>query len=121
MPGGAAVARGVLLSRGFQGEEARAAPGGASDGARDRRQTGIGLPLPDVALGRDRDGENVGVFGRVGCADGNVEPYEFTDIDRTASLGMSFGGKLWGRPDDTIGIAGVANVASSTCSSNGVA
>jgi high affinity Mn2+ porin len=65
--------------------------------------------------------ENVGVFGRVGCADGNVEPYEFTDIDRTASLGMSFGGKLWGRPDDTIGIAGVANVASSTCSSNGVA
>jgi high affinity Mn2+ porin len=53
--------------------------------------------------------ENVGVFGRFGWADGNIEPYEFTDIDRTASLGMSLGGKLWSRPDDTIGIAGVAN------------
>jgi high affinity Mn2+ porin len=52
---------------------------------------------------------NVGVFGRFGYADGNVEPYEFTDVDRTASLGTSLGGKLWGRPDDTIGIAGVAN------------
>jgi high affinity Mn2+ porin len=52
---------------------------------------------------------NVGVFGRVGYADGNVEPYEFTDVDRTASLGASLGGKLWGRPDDTFGIAGVVN------------
>lgn len=52
---------------------------------------------------------NVGVFGRIGYADGNVEPYEFTDVDRTASLGASLGGKLWGRPDDTIGIAGVVN------------
>ena len=56
---------------------------------------------------------NVGVFGRVGWADGNVEPYEFTDIDRTASLGMSLGGKLWGRPDDTFGLAGVVNGISS--------
>jgi high affinity Mn2+ porin len=53
--------------------------------------------------------ENVGVFGRVGWANGNIEPYEFTDIDRTASLGTSLGGKLWARPDDTIGIAGVVN------------
>jgi high affinity Mn2+ porin len=52
---------------------------------------------------------NVGVFGRFGYADGNVEPFDFTDVDRTASLGTSLGGKLWGRPDDTIGIAGIAN------------
>jgi high affinity Mn2+ porin len=52
---------------------------------------------------------NITMFGRFGMADGNVEPYEFTDPDRTASLGASFGGKLWGRPDDTIGIGGVAN------------
>jgi high affinity Mn2+ porin len=52
---------------------------------------------------------NVSVFGRVGYADGNVEPYDFTDVDRTASLGASLGGKLWGRPDDTFGVAGVVN------------
>ena len=56
---------------------------------------------------------NVGVFGRVGYADGNVEPYEFTDVDRTASFGTSLGGKLWGRPDDTVGIAGIANAITS--------
>ena len=52
---------------------------------------------------------NVGFFARAGFADGNVEPYEFTDIDRTASAGFSFAGKLWGRPDDSFGIASVAN------------
>ncbi len=56
---------------------------------------------------------NVGMFGRFGWADGNVEPYEFTDVDRTASLGMSLAGKLWGRPDDTFGLAGVVNGISS--------
>ena len=56
---------------------------------------------------------NVGFFARAGFAGGNVEPYEFTDIDRTASVGFSLGGKLWGRPDDTFGIAGVANGISS--------
>jgi len=52
---------------------------------------------------------NVGAFGRFGWADGNVEPYEFTDVDRTASLGTQLAGKLWGRPDDTFGLAGVVN------------
>jgi high affinity Mn2+ porin len=42
-------------------------------------------------------------------ADGNVEPYEFTDIDRTAAAGLSLSGKSWGRPDDTFGLAGVVN------------
>ena len=44
---------------------------------------------------------------------GNVEPYEFTDIDRTASAGVSLGGKRWGRPDDTFGLATVVNGISS--------
>ena len=52
---------------------------------------------------------NVGMFGRVGWADGNLEPYEFTDIDRTASAGLSISGKQWGRPDDTFGLAGTVN------------
>jgi high affinity Mn2+ porin len=52
---------------------------------------------------------NVGFFARAGIADGNKEPYEFTDIDRTVAAGLSISGKLWGRDDDTFGIAGVVN------------
>lgn len=53
--------------------------------------------------------DSIGVFMRAGWADGNVEPWDFTDVDRTIALGTSVSGKLWGRPDDTIGIAGVVN------------
>jgi len=51
----------------------------------------------------------VGVFFRAGWADGYVEPWDFTDIDRTVQAGVSINGKLWSRPDDTIGIACVVN------------
>ena len=53
--------------------------------------------------------ETLGVFARAGWADGNVEPWDFTDVDRTVSGGVSINGKNWGRPDDTVGIAGVIN------------
>jgi high affinity Mn2+ porin len=53
--------------------------------------------------------DSVGVFARAGWADGNIEPWDFTDIDRTVSAGVSLNGKSWGRPDDTIGIAGAVN------------
>jgi high affinity Mn2+ porin len=56
---------------------------------------------------------NVGVFAHAGFADGNVESYDFTDIDRTAAVGLSLAGKLWDRPNDTFGIAGIANGISS--------
>ena len=56
--------------------------------------------------------EDLGVFARAGIADGNVEPYEFTDIDRTVAGGLSLTGKRWGRPDDTVGVAGVVNMIS---------
>jgi high affinity Mn2+ porin len=52
---------------------------------------------------------DLGVFVRAGWANGNIEPYEFTDIDRTAAAGLSLNGKQWGRPEDTIGLAGVIN------------
>jgi high affinity Mn2+ porin len=51
----------------------------------------------------------LGAFVRAGWADGNIEPYEFTDVDRTVAAGLSVSGKLWARPDDTVGIAGVVN------------
>jgi high affinity Mn2+ porin len=52
---------------------------------------------------------NVGFFARAGIADGDKEPYEFTDVDRTVAAGLSVSGKQWGRDDDTFGIAGVVN------------
>jgi high affinity Mn2+ porin len=53
--------------------------------------------------------ETLGVFARAGWADGNIEPWDFTDVDLTISGGVSINGKNWGRPDDTIGIAGIVN------------
>lgn len=52
---------------------------------------------------------DLGMFARAGFANGNIEPYEFTDIDRTAAAGLALAGKSWGRPDDTVGLAGVIN------------
>jgi high affinity Mn2+ porin len=52
---------------------------------------------------------DLGAFLRAGWADGTKEPFEFTDVDRTVAGGLSLNGKQWGRPDDTIGVAGVIN------------
>jgi high affinity Mn2+ porin len=65
---------------------------------------------PGVSVNLEQQiSDTVGVFARAGWADGNVEPWDFTDIDRTVSGGVSINGKNWGRPDDTVGIAGVIN------------
>jgi high affinity Mn2+ porin len=53
--------------------------------------------------------DQLGVFARAGWANGNIEPYEFTDIDRTVAAGFALNGRQWGRPDDTVGVAGVVN------------
>jgi high affinity Mn2+ porin len=53
--------------------------------------------------------DDISVFARAGIASGNIEPYEFSDIDRTVAAGATVSGKKWGRPDDAFGIAGVAN------------
>jgi high affinity Mn2+ porin len=83
------------------------------------QQTGQPADITAVRTYRSRAGvsvnleqqvsETVGVFARAGWADGNVEPWDFTDIDHTVSAGVSINGKQWGRPDDTIGIAGIIN------------
>jgi high affinity Mn2+ porin len=57
--------------------------------------------------------DDLGLFARAGWARGDVEPYEFADIDRTVAAGLSLTGKKWGRPDDTFGLAGVVNGISS--------
>jgi high affinity Mn2+ porin len=53
--------------------------------------------------------DQLGVFARAGFANGDIEPYEFSDIDRTVAAGLSLNGKQWGRPDDTVGLAAVVN------------
>ncbi len=83
-----------------------------------------GLPVnpAPVRSYRKRDGvslnfaqqltDDLGVFARVGDAAGNVETYEFTDIDYTASGGISLTGQRWHRPNDTFGLATVVNAIS---------
>ncbi len=71
-----------------------------------RKRDGMSLNV-EQEIARD-----LGVFARLGDAGGNVEAYEFTDIDRTLSVGMSLQGARWHRPEDTVGLAGVANAAS---------
>jgi len=52
---------------------------------------------------------DIGLFGRWSWNDGRTEIMSFTDIDSSLSLGTSIKGTVWGRPDDTIGIAGASN------------
>jgi high affinity Mn2+ porin len=53
--------------------------------------------------------DGVGVFARLGAADGEYEAYEYTDIDQTAQAGVSVSGARWGRKDDTAAAAVVVN------------
>jgi high affinity Mn2+ porin len=53
--------------------------------------------------------DNLGLFLRVGKAAGNVEAYEFTDVDRSFAAGLSLKGAAWHRENDTVGMAGMRN------------
>jgi len=68
-----------------------------------RSRAGVGLDLEQRLAG------DLGAFLRAGKSDGHVEVYEFTDIDRTTSGGVSLQGARWSRPDDTLGVAGDLN------------
>jgi high affinity Mn2+ porin len=72
-----------------------------------RSREGISMNLEQQLI------PNVGLFARAGFSSGDIEPYEFTDIDRTVAAGLSVSGKQWGRDNDTFGIAGVVNGISS--------
>jgi high affinity Mn2+ porin len=81
--------------------------------------TGTTPNLADVRQYRSRLGasldleqpitSDLGVFARVGKAAGNVEVYEFADIDRSVAMGVSIKGLRWHRPEDTIGVAAIDN------------
>jgi high affinity Mn2+ porin len=52
---------------------------------------------------------DLGMFVKVGWTEPDVEEDDFTDIDESATIGFSLTGARWGRPDDTVGLAGVVN------------
>jgi high affinity Mn2+ porin len=52
---------------------------------------------------------NIGAFVRAGWSDGQLNSFEFTDIDRSVAAGLSLSGAMWGRKDDAVGVAGVVN------------
>ena len=53
--------------------------------------------------------KDLGAFARLGWSDGKNQTYEFTDVDRTATAGLSLKGASWRRPQDTVGLAAVVN------------
>lgn len=68
-----------------------------------RLKYGFGLNLEQEII------KNVGVFSRVGWSDGSNEAWVFSDVDRSATAGISVKGEFWNRPDDTFGLAGALN------------
>ena len=56
--------------------------------------------------------QGLGAFLRLGWSDGRNEAWMFSDVDATASLGLSLNGARWNRTNDTFGIAGVFSGAS---------
>ncbi|MBY0302614.1 MULTISPECIES: carbohydrate porin [Sphingomonas] len=90
-------------------DDALAAAARTGDGAdmalvrRRRARAGISINAEQALT------DTLGVFGRAGTADGQVEPYDFTDIDRTAQLGLALNGAGWGRLSDTAGAVIVVN------------
>lgn len=83
------------------------------------QSTGRPVDIAAVRQYRSRDGfslsleqqlaSDLGLFARAGKADGNVETYEFTDVDRTFAAGLSQKGTCWNRRQDTLGITAIVN------------
>jgi high affinity Mn2+ porin len=100
-----------FLSRGRMGGFADAialaqVTGGPADIAAVRRYTsrgGVSMNLEQQIT------SDLGVFARAGVANGAVEPYEYTDIDRTVAVGLALKGTQWHRPDDTFAVAAIVN------------
>jgi len=97
-----------FLNRGRMADyaEALAAGGAAPDVSQVRRyrsRPGLALNL-EQALAPD-----LGAFLRASLNDGGKEAYEFTEINRSVSAGLSLNGGRWSRPGDTVGLAVVVN------------
>jgi high affinity Mn2+ porin len=86
-------------------------------------QTGQPANIAGVRSMHDRGGfsfsanqgitDDLGAFARAGWSQGGYEDFDYTDIDKTVSGGLSLAGKRWDRPDDTVGLAFAVNDTSS--------
>jgi high affinity Mn2+ porin len=92
-----------LLNEAVAAEQGTQLPPDIAAVRRYRSRAGISLSIEQQILA------DLGAFIRAGKAAGNVEAYEFTDIDRTLAIGVSLQGARWHRPADTIGLAAVDN------------
>jgi high affinity Mn2+ porin len=99
------------LTRGYLGTYLDAVSLGQASGQtpstgavrRFRTKDGFGLNLEQQIA------TDFGVFARASVSQGTVEEVDFTDINKSISTGLSMTGSRWGRPDDTVGLAGALN------------
>ncbi len=52
---------------------------------------------------------DLGIFARASFNNGQIEAYDFTDINQSISVGLSLKGTPWERPQDNFGAAWVSN------------
>ena len=65
---------------------------------------------PGLALNLEQElTADLGAFARAGWNDGTKEAFEFTDINRSFSAGLSLAGNRWRRGQDTVGLAFAIN------------
>jgi len=65
---------------------------------------------PGASLNLEQElDDSLGAFARISVNDGSKEAYEFTDVNRSLSLGLLLKGGGWGRPEDSIGLAAAIN------------
>ncbi len=86
------------------------ARGGVPDTARVRRYAS----RPGGVLGLEQElGADLGAFARFSANEGAQEAFEFTEINASASAGLSLAGTRWRRPADRLGGAVAVNAMSS--------
>jgi len=69
---------------------------------------------PGAALNLEQElATDLGGFVRLSANDGSKEAFDFTEINKSLAAGLSLQGNRWGRPDDTVGFAGVIDALSS--------
>ena len=69
---------------------------------------------PGVGLNLEQElRTDLGVFARASWNDGSKEAFDFTEVNRSLSAGVSLAGSRWHRSDDTVGLATAVNGISS--------
>ncbi len=92
-----------LLDQAVQEAQSTGGPVDIAAVRRYRSRSGASLSLEQQIA------PQLGAFIRAGKAAGNVETYEFTDVDRTVAAGLSLQGSSWHRAGDTLGLAVIDN------------